>query len=326
MSKNKIILIGTSPIVGFHVKALKESGLEIIAIASSNKNSSSQEKFAVENNIKKSYLDWKNMINEEKYDGIVIATRTESTVEILEHAIKQNIPILVEKPVSFNSEDIKKLIKNSHEMIMVGYNRRFYKTVNAVKNFVLKEKNAVLASMVAPESFNVKNFFNNTSHSIDILRYIFGEITLIHTKKLIVNDMQKGLVATFTNDRKDVIQFIGNWGASDNFALSVFGGTTKYELKPYEKLTIYNGMDIIQPTNTNPIRKYVPKLVDTITLESVDEHLKPGFYQQSSDFSELIRNKVKLDISATLIDACKNIEICEKLVGKYENSIINSKK
>jgi len=85
MNKNKIILIGTSPIVGFHVKALKESGLEPIAIASSNRNSSSQEKFAVENNIKKSYSDWKNMINEEKCDGIVIAARIESTIEIPSH-------------------------------------------------------------------------------------------------------------------------------------------------------------------------------------------------------------------------------------------------
>src|SRR3972149_99456 len=158
MNKNKIILIGTSPIVGFHVKALKESGLEPIAIASSNRNSSSQEKFAVEKNI-------------------------------------------------------KKLLKNSHEMIMVGYNRRFYKTVNAVKNFVLEEKNAVLASMVAPESSNIRNFFSNTSHSLDMLRYIFGEIRLMYIKKFIVNDIQKGLVATFSNDRKDVIQFIGNWGA-----------------------------------------------------------------------------------------------------------------
>lgn len=323
MNKNKIILIGTSPIAGFHVKALKESGLDLIAVASSNRNSSSQEKFAVENNIKKSYSDWKKMINEEKCDGIVIAARIESTIEILEHAIKQNIPILVEKPVSFNSKDIKKLLKNSHELIMVGYNRRFYKTVNVAKNFVLEEKNAVLASMVAPESSNIKNFFSNTSHSLDILRYIFGEIRLMYIKKLIVNDIQKGLVATFSNDRKDVIQFIGNWGASDNFALSIFRDTKKFELKPYEELFIYNGMDIAEPTNTNPIRKYVPKLVDRITLESVDEYIKPGFYQQSSAFAELIRNKTKTNLAASLIDAFKNIEICEKLVGKYKDSILH---
>ena len=56
MKKNKIILIGTSPIVEFHVKALRKSGLVPIGIASSNKNSSSLEKFADKNKIKKSYF------------------------------------------------------------------------------------------------------------------------------------------------------------------------------------------------------------------------------------------------------------------------------
>ena len=91
MKRNKIILVGTSSIVEFHVNALRKSGLNPTTVASSNKNSSSQEKFSAENNIKKSYSDWKNMIDEEEYDGILIAARVESTIEILEYAIKQNI-------------------------------------------------------------------------------------------------------------------------------------------------------------------------------------------------------------------------------------------
>jgi len=315
MKRNKVILIGTSPIMRFHVNALRKSGLNPIAVASSNKNSSSQRKFSSENNIEKSYSNWENMIQEEKYDGIVIAVRIESTMEILEYAIKQNIPILVEKPVSVNSKDINKIIKKSHEMIMVGYNRRFYKTVNVLKDFVLEDDTSVIASMIAPESSSLMNFSSNTSHGIDILRYIFGEIRLEYVKRLVVNDMQKGLVATFSNDRKDVIQFIGNWDTSDNFGISVYRDKKRCELKPYEILNIYNGMDIIEPTGMNSIRKYIPKLVDKINLESVDEQFKPGFYQQCNAFSELIRNKKKEASVASLIDALKNIEICEKLIG-----------
>ena len=67
MKRNKIILVGTSSIVEFHVNALRKSGLNPTTVASSNKKSSSQEKFSAENNIKKSYSDWKNMIDEEEY-------------------------------------------------------------------------------------------------------------------------------------------------------------------------------------------------------------------------------------------------------------------
>ena len=320
MKKNKIILVGTSPIVEYHVKALKKANFEIIAVASSNTNSASHKIFAKKNIIKKSYSNWKEMMNKEKYDGIVIATRTESTIEILEYAIKQNIPILVEKPISFNSKDIKKIISKSHKMIMVGYNRRFYKTINSVKNLISEEENPILASMITPELSNMKDFFNNTSHSLDILRYIFGEIKLTYVKKLIINNVQKGFVATFSDNKKDIIQFIANWDASDNFSLSVFQNTKKIQLKPYEELSIYNGIDIIQPTNINSIRQYVPKLVEKISLEPVDKYIKPGFYQQSCTFLELIENKTKSNVSATLIDAYKNIEMCEKLVGKYKSS------
>ena len=320
MKKNKIILVGTSPIVEYHVKALKKADFEIIAVASSNTNSASHKIFAKKNIIKKSYSNWKEMMNKEKYDGIVIATRTESTIEILEYAIKQNIPILVEKPISFNSKDIKKIISKSHKMIMVGYNRRFYKTINSVKNIISEEENPILASMITPELSNMKDFFNNTSHSLDILRYIFGEIKLTYVKKLIINNVQKGFVATFSDNKKDIIQFIANWDASDNFSLSVFQNTKKIQLKPYEELSIYNGIDIIQPTDINPIRQYVPKLVEKISLEPVDKYIKPGFYQQSCTFLELIKNKNKSNVSATLIDAYKNIEMCEKLVGKYKSS------
>ena len=42
----KIVIIGTSPIVSFHIKALREAGLEPVAIASSNLNSTNVENFA----------------------------------------------------------------------------------------------------------------------------------------------------------------------------------------------------------------------------------------------------------------------------------------
>ena len=110
MNKKQIVLIGTSQIMQHHASALKESGLDLQAVASSNLHSSSQVKFASRNNIPKNFSNWKELLDQEQYDGIVIGTRIESTLEILEYAIKQNVPILVEKPVSVNSKDLKNLI------------------------------------------------------------------------------------------------------------------------------------------------------------------------------------------------------------------------
>ena len=106
----KIVVIGASPIVIFHIKALKEVGLEPIAIASSNVDSTTIEKFALENNIAKHYSDWKKMLRDEVFDGILIASRIESTIAILHESIKYNVPILVEKLSSKSPQELKNTI------------------------------------------------------------------------------------------------------------------------------------------------------------------------------------------------------------------------
>ena len=44
----------------YHASALKESGLDLQAVASSNLHSSSQAKFASRNNIAKNFSNWKD--------------------------------------------------------------------------------------------------------------------------------------------------------------------------------------------------------------------------------------------------------------------------
>jgi len=301
----------------YHASALKESGLDLQAVASSNLHSSSQVKFASRNNIPKNFSNWKELLDQEQYDGIVIGTRIESTLEILEYAIKQNVPILVEKP-SINSKDLKNLIKKSHKLIMVGFNRRFYRTVNTLKNLIEIENTPVIANMVIPES-NLQNFFTNSIHSIDLLRYVFGDIKLEFSKKLIKNKMVNGVTATFSNKKNDLIQLTGIWNAPANVSLSVFSEKKQFELKPYETLKIFDDLKVIEPTTNDPIRKYAPKLMEQIDLEPIDKKFKPGFFQQSNSFSELIKTKKKSNYAATLTDTLHSIEICEKLLGKFPN-------
>ena len=317
MNKKQIVLIGTSQIMQYHASALKESGLDLQAVASSNLHSSSQVKFASRNNIPKNFSNWKELLDQEQYDGIVIGTRIESTLEILEYAIKQNVPILVEKP-SVNSKDLKNLIKKSHKLIMVGFNRRFYRTVNTLKNLIEIENTPVIANMVIPES-NLQNFFTNSIHSIDLLRYVFGDIKLEFSKKLIKNKIVNGVTATFSNKKNDLIQLTGIWNAPANVSLSVFSEKKQFELKPYETLKIFDDLKVIEPTTNEPIRKYTPKLMEQIDLEPIDKKFKPGFFQQSNSFSELIKTKKKSNYAATLTDTLYSIEICEKLLGKFPN-------
>ena len=171
--------------------------------------------------------------------------------------------------------------------------------------------------MVTPETPTIRKFFDNTSHSIDMLRFIFGEIQINFVKKIISEGKIRGVVATFITEQNDIIQFIGNWGAPDNFSLSICIGKRKLELRPFEELNIYEGMDIVEPTDESPIRKYIPRMIESIKLENIDSKIKPGFFQQASEFAQMIKTNSKPKNASTLVDAKKTLEICEKLVGKY---------
>ena len=313
----KVVIIGVSRIVDFHIRALREVGLEPIAIASSNPNSSTIENFSKVNNILKYYTCWKKMLGDESYDGIVIASRIESTIEILSESMRYDVPILVEKPVGFSSDSLKKLVETGHDKILVGYNRRFYKTVKYVKEFV-KEKESVLASITTPEIPTIRKFFDNTSHSINLLQFVFGEIKLEFSRKIISENGVKGIVAVFTSNQNNVIQFTGNWGASDNFSLITYFGKKKLELRPFEELNIFEEMDIIEPTAESPIRKYIPKKIKSIKLEEVDARIKPGFFQQAREFLEMVTTNSPPKTGCSLLEAHRTLKICEELVGLYE--------
>ena len=131
--------------------------------------------------------------------------------------------------------------------------------------------------------------------------------------------MVNGVTATFSNKKNDLIQLTGIWNAPANVSLSVFSEKKQFELKPYETLKIFDDLKVIEPTANEPIRKYAPKLMEQIDLEPIDKKFKPGFFQQSNAFLELIKTKKKSNYAATLTDTLHSIEICEKLLGKFPN-------
>ena len=65
--------------------------------------------------------------------AIIIATKIEFTQKILDECLKTNRKIFVEKPLSYSDKGLDKYAVYS-DRIFVLYNRRFYKSVNYIKN------------------------------------------------------------------------------------------------------------------------------------------------------------------------------------------------
>ena len=300
--------IGSGPISEFHIPVLRKAGFNISSV-SSRKDSKNIKEFAEKFNIKNIIPDWKKLHDiVDDYDAIMIAVDIDVTFEILNNLMEINKPILVEKPISIKSKEIEKIIEKNNDKIFVAYNRRYYNSVEWAKNFIQSKSN-VSATFFIPER-NKLNFYHNSSHIIDLLNYFFKDLKLENTTHFIINEKLAGLTAIFKTKRGDIINLISNWNAPSNFKIEVIHEDEKMELNPIEKAHFYKGMEVIEPTKEDPIRKYMPKL---IKVSENEDEFKPGFYKQASIFYNFVKDNQLDKRMCTLKQAKNNIETIEKL-------------
>ena len=265
----RLALIGSGNIAGFHVSASRKAGFDVTSIAS-RPGSIRLQKFATDNEIPHIYDNPDHLIDSyDTWDALLICSSIESTFGILENALTIGAPILVEKPVSRYSATLAPLLRSSHPVI-VGYNRRFYSTVNSARKFS-RINPQLIATLTIPESIKIPEnaldsldymapFFYNSVHGLDLARFVLGNLELTHVQRLL-NDsgLCVGIIANLISETGSILQFCGNWSAPANFSLTLDRLDTRFELKPFESAAIYEGMKVLEPTEEIPLRSYIPK-------------------------------------------------------------------
>jgi predicted dehydrogenase len=273
------------------------------------------------------FNDWHSMLEDrEGWDGLVIATHPDGTPEILTEAIERGTPTLVEKPVAWSSTQLETLCSRPHERVIVGYNRRFYRTVKEARAEV-QNGPPLVAHLVMPESIvppeqpdpgfeHVRRFFETSCHGMDLLRFVFGDVNVVGVQRLHTPlGGLAGLGALLTTARGDIVHFTGNWGTPANWALSLHRRGRRLDLLPFESASVYEGMEVQEPSDEYPIRRFKPRLAAQIFLDKIDRIEKPGFVAQAGAFLALIEERELPAEVATLDDARAALILCETLAG-----------
>ena len=317
MKKYRLAMLGTGDIANFHIEAFKKAGFEINMCAS-KMNSKRAEQFANTHSIENYYRDPFELIKDHKnWDIILVAIRTEDNFQYLNEIIDLEKLCLIEKPVSTDLNLLKNYTGTSHPKIRVAYNRRFYKTMQIAKTFI-NENSPVTCRMELPEGidFQSNNKYDpvllNTVHGIDLLRYFFGNLEIVNTTKLY---SPEGRICTLKNKNNDKVSLLMNWNSPSNFSLNIEAKGKRLELKPFETCKMYKGMDIIEPTDELPIRRYVPKeIMSTSSFPDSENNLKPGFYEQAIEMKNILDNTTP-KISASLFDAYKTMKLTQDILN-----------
>ena len=321
----RVGIVGVGEISDWHVRALQVAGCTVTAVAA-RPGSARLQAFATRHAISQVYNDWQALLGrEDEWDALVIATPPDITPTILTAALGLGIPILVEKPVAWESSVLHALCERAQGRVIVGFNRRFYRTTELAR---AEARNGppLLATLTLPDAVTVPDddttgrylraLFDMGSHGLDLLRFVLGELEVVLVQPVPgPNRRATGFAATLASGRNDVVQVLGNWRTPANYALTLHRPNRRFEMLPLEVATIYEGMDVLEATDEFPVRRYLPRATERIFLDEIDRREKPGFVAQARAFVRLIRGEPLGSQAATLSDALAAVRLCEVLTA-----------
>jgi len=188
--------------------------------------------------IKNIYTDYKQMLDNEKLDGVVLAVHRTMTAKIAKLVIEKKIPLLTEKPAALNlkiASALSNLAKKKNSKYIVGYMKRNDNGIIYLKKILKKLKFGNLKSVYyesflgdsynnpfeyfqhKDKDYRKKNslnknlnskkmvfikYLNTFCHNINLIRYLFGKIKIDYKN---ISKKGEGTLIFKTKDNVNVI-------------------------------------------------------------------------------------------------------------------------
>lgn len=289
--KKKCWLIGAGYMAKEYYKVLKDLNLEIIVVGNSVENLN---KFEInESNTTKISGGFEAFIrlNNSRPDFFINAVSTEFLFETTLLAIKSGVKnILLEKPGALSVEDLQLLKSHSDSnkcKLYIAYNRRFYSSVQKLKeevlidggiksvNFEFTEWIDTIDTNKYPKSVLNKFLICNSTHVIDLVFYIIGKPSVLNSQVLgdnLINWHNNGSIFMGFGVSCSNIPFSysSNWLSAGRWGVEILTSKRRFYLKPLE---------ILQYQNINSL-----DIKQQITDNNLDLNFKPGLYKMINNF------------------------------------------
>lgn len=184
MNKIKAAVIGVGNMGKNHVRTYAEiPDVNLIAVADLNEGLG--DATARDYNVKY-YKDYNEMLAVEKIDLVSICVPTIYHYEVARNCMKKKVNVLLEKPITDNILEAKKLLKLAKQQnikFLVGHIERFNPAVKKVKEILDKKELGDVIAIIArrvggfPPQINDANIgIDLAIHDVDVVNYLFNQL------------------------------------------------------------------------------------------------------------------------------------------------------
>ena len=178
----RIIQIGTGGWGKNHTRILSQLGvLSAICDTDSQRRKEYGEKYSVNY-----YETLDDLLKVEEFDGALVVTPTLTHTEIVTKLLEAKKHVFVEKPITYKSEDGKKLVKlaeKNKKILTCGYIERFNPAVDIVKKIINEKKFGDLImlefhreSRMPLHIKDVGIIYDTSVHDIDTANWLFDDM------------------------------------------------------------------------------------------------------------------------------------------------------
>lgn len=237
---------------------------------------------------------------EKGIDAAFVSTATEAHFEIAEKLLKNGINVYIDKPISLNFIESKKLAELACDnglVAMVGFNRRFAPMINELKkhgkaDIIIIQKNRFQFPDQTRRAI-VEDFV----HVVDTLRFLMGtEVKELNVRYLEKDNLLHNVVIQLIGEECTAIGIMNRNNGVTEEIIEYMTAENKFVVENFVETTHYNN----KTKNISKFGDWEPTL------------FKRGFYQIVDHFLDCVENN-KIP-NPSISDSLITHEICEKIV------------
>ena len=307
------LLVGAGKMADDYLKVLQRLGVDTTVICQSSESASKFEqrnKHAAIFGGLESYLSTKKQLPPNAIVAVNIEKIFSATIALLEAGVSN---ILIEKPAALKSDEIRRLAAVASEKgarLYVGYNRRFYASIEEVRRLVVQEGGVLSCAFDFTEATNRFDPFSypyevrehwglaNSTHILDLIFHIIGPPKTLECSVHGALDWHHSggiFVGSGISTKEVPFSYHSDWLGPGRWRAEFVLRTRKLLLQPIEILqeSTHQSFDLkkvrldytndekFKPGILNQVRAFLGSKVSESSLCSISEHAKNfAFYER----------------------------------------------